>query len=241
MGEIFLQLILFVYNSIGFQNLGVTIIEIALLSRLAFHPLTKQQTRMSMKLKELAPQLENLKSKHKDNKQALYQAQMDLYKEHGVNPAGGCLPSIVQIAVLFGLLGAMNKILTMDIQTGFLIWNMAKPDVLKLSLGGKLFDLPGLLVVMAAATQYFQMKMMFPAPPKVRKEDKKIEKQEKEGFMESFAQSQQSMSWMFPLMFLFFGTQWPSGLALYWSVSSLVAIVQQRMAKASNPATVSGR
>lgn len=235
MGELFSQLILFIYQTVGLQNLGLTIIEIAILTRVVFYPFSKQQAQMSHKMRELAPHLDVLKQKHKDNKQALYQAQMDLYKQHGVNPAGGCLPSVVQIVVLFGLLGAMNKILTMDINTQFLIWDMAKPDAY--SLANLPFKIPGILVVLAAVTQYAQMKMMFPAAPKARKDDKPVEKKEKEDFMESFAQSQASMSWMFPLMFLLFGTQWPSGLALYWSVSSVLAIVQQRQVPKNKPAS----
>jgi YidC/Oxa1 family membrane protein insertase len=69
--------------------------------------------------------------------------------------------------------------------------------------------------------------MMFPAAPAVRREDKPAEKEEKKEFMEEFAEAQSSMIWMFPLMFLFLGTQWPSGLALYWTVSSIPAIWQQ--------------
>lgn len=226
MGDFFLQIILFIYERLAFQNLGLAIIEVAVLSRIVFAPFTKQQTHMSKKMNELKPQLSSLKEKHKGNQQAYAQAQMDLYKQHGVNPAAGCLPSIVQIVVLFGLLGAMNEILKMNINTSFLIWDMAKPDAYK--IGGLPFLVPGVLVIVASLTQYIQMKMTMPAPPKVLKEDKPKEKEEKQDFMESFAQSQSSMMWMFPLMFLLFGTQWPSGLALYWSVSSLLAIIQQK-------------
>ena len=225
MGDIFLQIILGVYNTIGFHNLGVAIIEISLLSRLVFHPFAKQQSVYSKKMNELQPHITALKEKHKDNKQAFATAQMELFKQHGVNPAAGCLPSIVQIVILFGLLGAMNQILTMKLNTNFLIWNMAHPDIYKFS--GLNFDFPGLLVILAAVTQFVQTKMMMPEAPKIRKEDKPVEKKEKSDFMGEFAEAQGSMVWMFPLMFLFLGTKWPSGLALYWAVSSLIAIIQQ--------------
>ena len=119
----------------------------------------------------------------------------------------------------------MNEILKMKINTVFLIWDMAKPDAYKIA--GLPFMIPGILVIAAAATQYIQMKMMMPTPPKIRQEDKPKEVAEKAGFMESFVESQASMVWMFPLIFLLFGTQWPSGLALYWSTSSLLMILQQ--------------
>lgn len=231
MGEFFLQIILFIYNTVAFQNLGVAIVEIAVLSRVVFYPFIKQQAHYSKKMGELQPHLNALKAKHGDNKQAFAAAQMELFKQHGVNPAAGCLPAIVQIVVLFGLLGAMNKILTMNLNTHFLIWDMARPD--RYMISGIPFAVPGLLVAMAAGTQFVQTKLMMPntakqaVSSKQQGETKDGNGKKDKGFMEEFAEAQGSMTWMFPLMFLFLGTQWPSGLALYWSVSSVLAIVQQ--------------
>ncbi len=225
MTEFFLQIVLFIYSTVGFHNLGVAIVEIAVLSRLIFYPVIKQQVQYSKKMSELQPHINALKEKHKGNQQAFATAQMDLFKQHGVNPAAGCLPSIVQIVILFGLLGALSRILSMKVNTEFFVWNMAKPDAYHLT--GIPIAVPGILVVIAALTQFIQTKMMMPTAPKIRKEDKPAEKQEKSDFMGEFAEAQSSMIWMFPLMFLFLGTQWPAGLALYWSVSSLLAIYQQ--------------
>lgn len=226
MGDIFLNIILFVYHNLAFQNLGVAILEIAVLSRVVFYPFAKQQAHYTKKMSELAPHISALKEKHKGNQQAMAAAQMELFKQHGVSPTGGCLPAIVQIVILFGLLGAMNKILTMNLHTQFLIWNMAKPDAFHIS--SIPFALPGILTVLAAATQYVQTKMMLPvAAPKPTSVQVSGETKKEGGFMEEFASAQSSMVWMFPLMFLFLGTQWPSGLALYWTVSSILASVQQ--------------
>lgn len=222
MGEIFLQAVLLVYNTIGFQNLGISIIEIAILSRVIFYPFIKQQLVYSKKMGELQPHISALKEKHGKDQQAMAKAQMELFKEHGVNPAAGCLPTIVQLVVLIGLFGALNKILTMNFNTNFAFWNMAKPDVFHIQ--GISFALPGILVIIAAATQFIQSKMMLPKAtnkPVIKDPNKK------EDFASEFASAQSSMMWMFPLMFLWFGTQWPSGLALYWSVSSVIAIWQQ--------------
>lgn len=246
-GDLFLQAILFIYNTIGFHSLGVAIIEISVITRLIFYPFIKQQTQYSKKMNELQPHISALKEKHKGNQQAFATAQMDLFKQHGVNPAAGCLPAVVQIVVLFGLLGAMNHILTMKLNTSFWIWNMAQPDAYALSkvLPGiasaiplaKGFEIPGALVLIAAATQFLQTKMILPGSPKQlaastqqvsKKSDKNKPEAKKEGdFMSEFAEAQSSMIWMFPLIFLFLGTKWPSGLALYWSVSSIIAIAQQ--------------
>ena len=225
MDDIFLQVVLLVYNTIGLQNLGLAIIEIAVLSRVIFYPFIKQQLNYSKKMGELQPHINALKEKHGKDKQAFAKAQMELYKEHGFNPASGCLSSIVPIVVMIILFGALNKILLMPVNTSFWIWDMAKPDIIHLN--GLNFPIPGILVIIAALTQFIQSKMMMPQPPVIRKEDKVVEKKEKADFATEFSQAQSSMIWMFPLMFLWFGTQWPSGLALYWSVTSVVSIWQQ--------------
>ncbi len=225
MNEIFLSIILYTYNTIGLQNLGLAIIEISILTRVVFYPFLKQQAQYSKKMAELQPHISALKEKHKDNKQAMAAAQMELFKQHGVNPAAGCLPAVIQIVVLFGLLGAMNIILTMKLNTAFWIWDMAKPDAYHVA--GIPFAIPGLLVVLAAATQFVQTKMMLPAVVPAKPAVAKGSGEAKKEFMEEFAEAQGSMMWMFPLMFLFLGTQWPSGLAMYWTVSSVLAIWQQ--------------
>jgi len=225
MSDFFLNIILFIYHNLTFQNLGVTIVFIAVLSRVILYPFTKHQYEYGKKMRKIQPEVDALKKKHKDNKQALASAQMELFKKHNVNPAAGCLPSILPLIILFGLLGAMNKILNMDISKDFLIWNLAKPDAYKVNFLP--IQIPGLLVFLAAATQFILSKMMIPIAPPVHKEDKPKEVKEKTSFASEFASAQSSMIWMFPLMFLFFGTVWPSGLALYWATSSALAIVQQ--------------
>lgn len=230
MGDFFLQIILAIYNTVAFHSLGIAIIEVAVLTRIIFYPFVKQQVHYGKKMAELQPHLKALKEKHKGDKQAMAAAQMELFKQHGVNPAAGCLPAVVQIVVLFGLLGAMNKILVMHLNTSLLIWDMARPD--KYIISGIPFPVPGILVIVAAATQYVQTKLMMPGMTKPKEEKPALvveggKPAEKKEFMEDFAEAQSSMMWMFPLMFLFLGTQWPSGLALYWSISSLLAIVQQ--------------
>ncbi len=230
MSQIFLPVLLFLYNTIGLHSVGLAIIEISIISRIIFYPFIKNQTRYTFKMRELQPLIDELKKKHQDDKQAFAKAQMELFKEHGVNPAAGCLPSIVQIVILFGLLGALNSILKMGLNTHFLIWDMARPDVFiknALKFGPISISVPGILVILSSLTQFLQMKIMMPPPPPVHKEDKPGEVKEKEDFAASLAQTQSSMTWMFPLMFLFLGTQWPSGLPLYWTVTSAFAIIQQ--------------
>ena len=65
--------------------------------KIAVFPLTKKSHQSSKEMQALQPEIAKLKEKHKNNPQKLNQATMSLYKEHGVNPLGGCLPLLIQI------------------------------------------------------------------------------------------------------------------------------------------------
>src|SRR3989344_5333536 len=92
----FVNILVFVLNVLqgaGIPgSLGFAIISLTILSRLVIWPLTHKQIKSSQKMSELKPKLDELKRKYKDDKKALQEAQLSLYKEHGINPAAGCLP-----------------------------------------------------------------------------------------------------------------------------------------------------
>jgi YidC/Oxa1 family membrane protein insertase len=226
MSEAFLNFIIFLYNLL-FHNFGLTVIALAILTRIVFYPLTKSQLKYSQKMNELKPKLDELSRRHKNDKQKLQAAQLALYKEHGINPAAGCLPLVLQLIIFGFLYNAFYKALNIGLNTGFGPWNLAMPDVVKIPFEKNQLAIPGILVILAAITQFIQSKMMMPEPVSIKKEDKPREKEEKTEFADEFASAQGQMIILFPLMFLFFGTQWPSGLALYWTASTILAIIQQ--------------
>ena len=94
--------LVFFYHLLG-DNLGLAIIAITLLIRLVLLPMTLPSLKSANKIKNLKPELDKLKKAHGDDKQALQMAQLELYKSHNINPASGCLPQIVNLAVLIGL------------------------------------------------------------------------------------------------------------------------------------------
>src|SRR5512137_1289917 len=89
---------------------GFAIILFTLVVKLVTMPLTFQQLRASKAMQDLQPQLKELQKKYKDDKEKLAQAQMDLYKQAGVNPLGGCLPMIIQMPIWIGLYQALFKL-----------------------------------------------------------------------------------------------------------------------------------
>src|SRR3989344_3978924 len=88
-------------------SLGIAIIILTVIIRILIWPFMSSQIRSTKKMADLKPHLDELKEKHKDDKQGLAQAQMALYKEHGVNPAGGCLPALIQIPIFIALYQAI--------------------------------------------------------------------------------------------------------------------------------------
>lgn len=249
----------FFYEALG-ENLGLAIIVATIAIRLALIPLTAPGMKSAQKLQALKPELDKLKEKHKDDKQALAQAQMALYKEHGVNPVGGILPMIIQIVVLIALFQAFNSALDpaktsmaqlneilypalrlpadATLNTRFLYLDVSKPDVFSLpqalDLGlFKIDKLPGLFLIAAAAVQFFSSKLMMPVRPKP--EPKKEQKEE--GAEEMMASMQTQMMYLAPLMTLFIGLNFPAGLVLYWFTFSAVMIIQQLWAKRKSTGT----
>lgn len=227
MSSYFYQFVLFL-NKILFNNFGLTIIALAVLSRAIFFPLFSSQIKQQKKWEGLKPKLDGLSQKHGNDKKKIAMEQARLMKEAGVNPAAGCLPLILQIVVINLLYSAFYRFLKASLSTRFLFWNLAKPDVFKIVIGNSSLMLPGILVILAALTQFIQVRMMMPKKKKELNGKELVKTEEKkEDLASSFAQSQEMMVWMFPVMFLFLGTKWPSGLALYWTAATIMAIVQQ--------------
>lgn len=228
--NIFTQIILAIYNVL-FQNLGLTIIALAIISRVIFLPSSISMIRYQRKLQELKPKLDELKRRHKDDKRKQYEEQAKLFKEHGINQASGCLNAIVQIVIAFVLYNALRHILVMpELHTRFLFWDLAKPDVHRGIIGNT--PVPGLLVLLSAASQLVLSKMMAPAKPiaedaKIVAKKEHVPKEEKQDFAEAATQMQSQMIFLFPAMILFFGLSLPAGLGLYWAITTLFGVTQQ--------------
>ncbi len=102
-------------------NWGWSIILITLLIKIALYYPSAKSYRSMARMRDLSPKLKLLQERHKDDKQALSQATMALYKKEKVNPLGGCLPILVQLPIfiaLYHLLGASVELR----QSPFIFW-----------------------------------------------------------------------------------------------------------------------
>ena len=234
-------LILF-YKYLG-QNLGIAIILFSLVLIFILRPLTKPYLESMKRIKLLEPQLAKLRKKYKNDKMRMSQAQAELYKQNKINPTAGCLPYILQFAVLIALFrvfttalssqeiaaGNLNQLLYPPLKfsdgqilnTKFLYMDTSKPDTF--TIPGISFGFPGLFLILATVAQFLSVKI---TAPYIKKEEQ-IAKKTKGDLDDTQVVMQKSMMYMMPLMTLFFGLKLPSGLALYWLVYSVVNVWQQ--------------
>ena len=132
---------------------GLAIILLTVGIRLLLYPLTLSQTKSMAVLKELQPKMQELQKKYKDKPQEYQKRVMELYKEHNVNPLGGCLPLLVQLPFLWALFWALNDF-PEQLDPHFLIWNLSEPAATPYYI----------LPILAGLTTYFQMLLSMSDP-----------------------------------------------------------------------------
>ncbi len=217
-GEFFmLPLFRFLHGFIG--NYGVVIIVFSLIIRLLLWPFSIPQIKSSRKMQLLQPKIAELRERFKDDQQRQQMETMNLYREYGINPLGGCLPLVLQLPILYALWGTLNSAIDLR-QASFAFWihDLSIPDVV-LSLP---FSLPllgntlsGLALIMGA-TLFVQQKMLITDP------------------------KQKAMIYFMPVLLTVAFNHLPSGLNLYYLTFNAMAIAQQvYMTKFSkNPLTL---
>jgi YidC/Oxa1 family membrane protein insertase len=136
-------------------NWGWAIIIVTLLIKLAFYKLTQTSGRSMAKLRELQPRMKALQDRYKDDRQALSQAMMELYKREKVNPAAGCLPILIQMPFFLAFYWVLVESVEMR-QAPFALW------ITDLSERDPYFILP---LIMGAAMLFQQKLNPAPADP----------------------------------------------------------------------------
>lgn len=195
------------------KNLGVALIVLTIVVKVILFPIAYKGLRGMKKLRDIAPQIAEIKKKYKNNSQMVHQKTMEAYREAGVSPLSGCLPMLIQMPVFF----AVYKVLCVTIEmrhAPFIGWlnDLSAPDTTSVfNLFGLLpWDPPAILMIgvmpiLMAVTMFIQQKMN-PKPAD-----------------ESQAMVMNAMPFIFLVMFAAF----PSGLLLYWTWSNVLSILQQ--------------
>ena len=194
-------------------NYGVAIILLTLLVRMLMFPLGRKQAMSAKKMQDLQPHMKEIQEKYKDDKERQTKETWALYRKHGVNPLGGCLPALVQLPIFVGLWQALNNSVHLRHASFLWIQNLAAPDMLfrfpiegGLPVVGQYFNLLPFLVVslMLVTTKLF-------SPPATTPE----------------AEMQQKMMKYMMVFMAFMFYKVPSGLGIYFITSNLWQISER--------------
>lgn len=202
---ILLPLFQFLHSII--PNYGFVLIIFSIIIKLVVYPLTKSSYQSMKKMQALQPKIAEIKEKYKDDPQKLNKETMKLYSTYGVNPAGGCLPILLQMPIFVALWGMFQSSIQLR-QQPFFWWikDLSQPDIIY-NLGFKLpifgiQEISGLAVLMGITT-FVQQKMTVKDP------------------------KQQALIYVMPVMLTLLFMSFPSGLNLYYFMFNVLSIAQQ--------------
>lgn len=223
--------------------LGFSIILLTIGIRFLIWPLMATSMKSAKKMADLRPHLEELKKKHSSDKQALAAAQMALYKEHGINPLGGCLPILIQIPPMIAIYQVIHSFFEGEAglaKINAVLYNSSWqlnsiPDLnffgINLAIKPSDFGTAGLWVIsipiITGLIQFIQSRMMAPKTVKEYPSDSPKEKKEKESAEETMMAVQSQMAYFMPIMIGYIAFTFPIGLALYWNTLTIIGIWQQ--------------
>lgn len=207
-----LNILIYFYNVIPPHDLGIVIILLTVLIRLALWPTFHKQMKAQKSMNALQPKLNEVREKHKDNKEQQAKAIMDLYKEHNVNPWGSCLPLILQLPLLIAMYQVFRTALNNSI-TGLYSFVTKPVHVDPYFLHFIDLSKPNIyLAVIAGVLQFWQSKMMMAKNASNDPTAKAMALQ---------------TTYVLPILSVFIAWKLPAGLPLYWIVTTLFAVLQQ--------------
>ncbi len=183
-------------------NWGVAIVLMTLLLKVISLPFTLAASRSAKRMQKLQPLMQAVREKHKDNPQKMNQATMELFKEHKVNPMGGCIPVLITIPLFVGFFSMLQGTAELRFQ-GFL-WahDLSAPDTI-----ARIFGIPlNIMPILMGATMVYQMRLT-PQP--------------------SIDSAQQKIFKFMPIFFTLICYNFSCALALYSTINGLFTIGQQ--------------
>jgi YidC/Oxa1 family membrane protein insertase len=215
-----LGLLKFIGSLIG--NMGFAIIVTTLLIRLCLFPLSLKSQRNALAMQHLAPKIQALKERYKDDQQKYGIEQMRLFKENKVNPVAGCLPVLIQMPIFIGMYSVFEMAIGLR-QAPFIGWihDLSQPDrlfgpwkavVIPLLITDLRIEAFNVLPILMTITWFLQA-YFTPRSPDPQ-----------------MAQQQKMMMWM-PIVFGLTCYGLASGLSLYFLANSLLSMGEQKIIK----------
>ena len=197
-------------------NYGVAIILLTVLIKVLLYPLDQKSYKSMKEMQRVQPLVAELREKHKDDPRRIQQETMKLYKEHKVNPFGGCLPMLLQMPVLFAMFQTLQKAVQLW-GAPFTLWitDLSQPD--SLIVFSKSYGLQGLLTIDRLNILPIFMLISFYLQQKIMSKSQSQDPQQK------------MMGTMMLVVFGFIFYNMPAGLNLYFTISTLLRTLQQHL------------
>ncbi len=188
-------------------NYGIVLIIFSILIKLIIYPLTHKSFESMKRMQSLAPKLNELKEKYKNDPQRLNQETMKMYKQEKVNPLGSCLPTLLQLPLLWALFIVFRS--TIELRNEPFFWwikDLANPDtVATLPFSIPMYgDSVNILPLFMGVTMFIQQKMTMTDP------------------------KQKMMIYFMPIFLTLLFNSFPSGLNLYYALFNILSIIQQK-------------
>lgn len=234
------NLLIFLYNIIPGSDFGVAIVVLTLIIRIIFFPLSIKSLVSQREMNKLQPKIKELQDKYKNDKPALGQATMQLYKEHKVNPFSGCLPLLIQLPVLIALYGALQSGLKPDSLNSLYSFIGHPGTINQIAIG--FIDLTKkspLMAILAGIFQWLQLKQSTAVQTPVSKNEptpaggspflQMNPERGREGTQRTPALygMNKQMLYFFPIMVIIIAWNLPTGLTLYWVAATVFSIFEQ--------------
>ncbi len=214
-GKVLLVIMNAIHDWIWPHSYGLAIMLLTIIIRIVFWPITHKSTESMKKMQAIQPLVMELRAKYKDNPQKQQQEIMALYKEHKVNPLGGCLPMLIQIPVFIALFVVLRSAIELRFSSFLWIPDLSAPE----RLFANVLPIPlNILPILMAATMAWQQKLTPTGGDP----------------------SQQKMMMFMPVIMLVFFYNFASGLSLYWTTNQVLMIVQLLWQKRRQAAKTAG-
>ena len=195
-----------------FDNYGLTIIVFTVIIRLIILPLYNMQMKSTEQMQLIQPQLKELQTKYADDREKMNEKMQELYADHKINPAMGCLPLLIQLPIIWALFAVLrdpmeyitNTDMVLAVHESFLwIKDLSQPD---------LWALP----IIAGVATFVSMKISTSMTSTT-------------GANSSANTSMKAMQYFMPVMIVWMGRSLPAGLCIYWIMSYIFQIIQTKV------------
>ena len=192
------------YDFVG--SYGLAIVIFTLVVKICLYPLYAKQMKSTVGMSKLQPKIKALQQKYANDKDTLNAKMADLYREEGINPAGGCLPMLIQMPIIFGLfallrnplayMGSSERMLFAIHESFLWMTDLSQPD-------------KWILPILAGIATFFAFSM---------------QQQQQQEMPGGNGGMMKSMKYIFPVMIVMLGRTFPAGLTIYWALGQVIQI-----------------